>query len=629
MSYSYDDIYTLHAWRDNRRRLILTQGEGYSGTLSGDYMVKAPHFQLNDERGAIEIPSDTAVSMAIILPNGTEDLVACYSVDKPNGIFCCPIRTTMTAQAGTVKGEVRLTTASNTVIKFYGIDFYVYDGVSNSAAEQSPEFSALVEALSKVEAVTAGDAATITLDDVIQANGQHPSTSGVIYNYLKGNYVKYENVSNDEIDTANSSNTIYIHSVGGFRGLVFFAGYNNYVGNTTVRQYRLRRDGRFEYRTGTVITPAEQPNTYTWDKTYDDDWTPIGTTDNIQDSAVTNAKIADSAVTAEKISSSAVETSKIANLAVTVDKLAAEAVTSAKIKDVAVITDKVANSAITENKLATGSVTTTKIADSAVTAEKLAESYRKISYAHEVEAESYGDGGVYIDNATDIMTLYYLLNSNYARIGIIISVFPPGYSYGMQIRIHNNGSISTRVKTKEGGEDSYTWKEWTPVGTTANIQDNAVTTNKIANENITADKIANGHITFAKLNSNVKDTTPISGSSKLITSGGVYASLEKLTNKVNETSLHTIDVTLLPNNWSNKTQKIIPSQYTITENTAVILNLDDTAYSQLDYYGCESISAEVQTINNIPQIVIAIEGEIPIVNITVGLLLTEAINLNS
>ena len=53
MSYSYDDIYVLHAWRDNRRRLTLTQGEGYSGTLSGEYMVKAPHFQLMDERGVI------------------------------------------------------------------------------------------------------------------------------------------------------------------------------------------------------------------------------------------------------------------------------------------------------------------------------------------------------------------------------------------------------------------------------------------------------------------------------------------------------------------------------------------------------------------------------------------------
>ena len=130
--------------------------------------------------------------------------------------------------------------------------------------------------------------------------------------------------------------------------------------------------------------------------------------------------------------------------------------------------------------------------------------------------------------------------------------------------------------------------------------------------------IVTGDIVISATTTPIYETIPSNNSDKLITSGGAY-------NYV----LHSIDVTLQTINWSDNTQNLNLSQYEVTENTVVILNLSDTAFSQLDLCGCESISAEIKEVNNTLQVVITVEGETPTVNITIGLLLTEAINLNS
>lgn len=319
---SYDDVYKAYAWRDNRRRLVVTQGEGLSSssTDSNTY-IKTAKFQLRDEQGVIELPnSTTAVSLALKKQNDMEVLVSAFynytdsattkSEDRENGIVYFAITQSMTDIAGEVSGEIRLTTSTG-VIKFYGINFYVYDGVSSNAAIQSNDFDHLVNALNKVEAVTGGGTIA-TMDSVIEHGGLHPVVSGVIYDFVNGNY-------------------------------------------------------------------------------------------------------------------------------------------------------------------------------------------RQISYAHETNSASYGDGGVYIDNATDVKKMYYLCNSNDAIIGIILSVFPPGYAYGMQIRIGYGGQISLRKKTQESGESSYTWKDWHPIGSTQNIQDGAVTTCKIDSKAVTRAKIADGAVDTAQL----------------------------------------------------------------------------------------------------------------------------------
>lgn len=321
MSYSYDDIYVLHAWRDNRRRLVLTQGEGYSGALSGDYIVKAPRFQLRDEQGLIEIPSSGSprIQLAVTRPNGTEDLLSCNVEDREESIISCPITKSMTDIAGEVKGEIRLI-LQNTIIKFYGIDFYVYEGVSDEAAAQSSRFSDLIQALQQVSAlIDGGSSGTITLDTVIQHNGTNPVSSGILYDYLVDNY-------------------------------------------------------------------------------------------------------------------------------------------------------------------------------------------RQVSNAYETISSSY-DNGVYIDDATDIMKMYYVRNAYGAKVGILFNVRSPGYNYATQVKIDTGGNITTRIKTQESGEEDYSWKNWTPVGTTRNIQDGAITTEK--------------------LSSSVYESVPTNESTRLITSGGVYDYVNK------------------------------------------------------------------------------------------------------
>ena len=185
MSYSYDDVYVLYAWRDNRRHLVLTQGEGYSGTLTNNDVVKAPQFQLKDERGVIAIPTsgNPIVQLAVTRSNRTEDLLDCVVEDSENGIISCPITKSLTDVAGEVKGEIRLITA-NAVIKFYGIDFYIFEGVSDDAAAQSTQFSALISALQKVAVVVPDGSNTVTMDEVIQEHGTNPVASGVIYDAL-------------------------------------------------------------------------------------------------------------------------------------------------------------------------------------------------------------------------------------------------------------------------------------------------------------------------------------------------------------------------------------------------------------------------------------------------------------
>ena len=81
----------------------------------------------------------------------------------------------------------------------------------------------------------------------------------------------------------------------------------------------------------------------------------------IADLAVTNAKIANTAVNQNQLADDAVSTAKIQASAVNASRLATDAVETAKIQ----------NNAVDENKLATDAVTTVKIANEAVTYDKV------------------------------------------------------------------------------------------------------------------------------------------------------------------------------------------------------------------------------------------------------------------
>ena len=305
MPNSLSDLHTLHAWEDNQITERCTQGE-YAG--------KILQFKLVDKDGAINL-SNCLVQYAVTRPDKTEDLLDCI-VD--NGVVKCNLTYSATSISGLVHGEVRVIGSNDSgIIKFYGVNLRVYKGVSDEAAEQSDEFTALIAALQKVVSITpdpdSENTYVVRLDDSIVPNGLNPVASGTIYDYLQGNY-------------------------------------------------------------------------------------------------------------------------------------------------------------------------------------------RQISFAHENNESSYDDGGVYIDDATDITKMYYVKNSNGAIVGILFCVRTPGYNYGTQVKIGAYGNITTRVKTQESGEADYTWKSWTPVGTTRNIQDGAVTTPKLAAGAVTEAKLAQSVISSIEHN---------------------------------------------------------------------------------------------------------------------------------
>ena len=109
-------------------------------------------------------------------------------------------------------------------------------------------------------------------------------------------------------------------------------------------------------------------------------WRVLVQTRDIQNGAVTTAKLADDAVTTEKIKDGAVTTDKIADNSVTGEKFADNSITADKLEgtfsgdkiaDNTLTGDKIQDNAVSGAKLIDGTITTSKIQDGAVTTEKL------------------------------------------------------------------------------------------------------------------------------------------------------------------------------------------------------------------------------------------------------------------
>lgn len=213
---SYDKVYQIYAWRDNNVRLVLTQGEGAT-TLDDSESdisvsrIKAPKFQLKDERGNIDL-SGCNVSLALTRPNGSSDLLECIIDNAPSGTISCPITTSATEFHGHATGEIVVRT-ENGILKFYGIYANIYKGTSDDAAAQSTQFSALTSALRKVLALD--EYGYATMDDIIVENGTNPVASGVIYEALEskedsGNKVAEINISDIDSTTKYPSNNAVV-----------------------------------------------------------------------------------------------------------------------------------------------------------------------------------------------------------------------------------------------------------------------------------------------------------------------------------------------------------------------------------------------------------------------------------
>nr|BAR29196.1 hypothetical protein [uncultured Mediterranean phage uvMED] len=95
-------------------------------------------------------------------------------------------------------------------------------------------------------------------------------------------------------------------------------------------------------------------------------------TNDLQDSVVTELKIASDAVTNAKIAVDAIQGDVIAAGAITTNKIGSDAVTTAKLANDSVTSDIIAANAITSTEITDGSISTPKLATGSVTTGKLA-----------------------------------------------------------------------------------------------------------------------------------------------------------------------------------------------------------------------------------------------------------------
>lgn len=198
-------LYKITAWRDNAVKIVLTQGEG-SNADNPTYN-KTIQFRLTESGDQLlTVPESAEIVLAIEKPDHSTDLISGYLIDGSDSDIAFDVKNTITSIAGIVKGEIRIITAQS-VIKFYGVNFNIYSGINDDGAIHSEQFDALVQALQKVIAVT-GDGEVATMDSVIAHGGTNPVTSGVIYDYLSGNfYTKTQ--ADDKFQTiANKTQTI-------------------------------------------------------------------------------------------------------------------------------------------------------------------------------------------------------------------------------------------------------------------------------------------------------------------------------------------------------------------------------------------------------------------------------------
>ena len=621
---SYDRVYTMYAWRDNNNRLVLTQGEGAT-TLDGTVTrIKAPRFQLRDDQGVMNLSGSPVISLALTRPDKSEDLLACTIIDAANGIVSCPITASATAIAGQAVGEIRLSSTNGT-IKFFGIHALIYDGVSNSAAAQSTQFSALVDALQKVATVDPDGSNTVALDSAIVENGTNPVASGVIYAALqvldnakidKDKAVKYTG-SNDLSECVDNGVLYRVHDGTMYQILLCNSGDAYRV------QYMFKRSGEVVFRTSTKSND-------TWGAW--STWSPIGTTSNIADGAVTTAKIADNAVTAQKISGSAVTTEKINNGAVTESKVGNGAITTDKIHDSAVNTNKIADSAVTAEKIAVGAVTENELADDAVETEKINNGA--------VTVDKIGNGAVSTDKIYD---------------GAVTTP-----------KINNGAVTSDKL-----GSSSVT---------TEKINDGAVTSAKIENGAVTTDKLGIGQVTPEKLSftavryvgSNDIDECVESGVLYRVYYGSVYellicgvgtysrtqylikrdggiqyrtaqksndewgtwGSWYRFTTEDNVATMITsntpkkMSVTVRTTDWSNNSYDItslMPAG--ANENTKVDAMTSGAVQEQLIADGCGGIYVSTDTSNSTTTFTMHALYNTPTANITVQLILTQLVSV--
>ena len=211
----------------------------------------------------------------------------------------------------------------------------------------------------------------------------------------------------------------------------------------------------------------------------------VAPTAGIDNLAVTNAKIAENAITTAKIDAAGIATAGIGNLAITAAKIAAATITSAKFQA----------GAVDATALASDAVTTAKIANDAVTYAKI----QNVTAADKILGRATAGAGDIEEIGCTAVARAFLSASTAAA---------QRASLGLGSLATQNGTISgdivngTNSGTNTGDQTITLTGDVTGTGTgsfAATIATNAVVTAKIADSNVTTAKINAAAVTGAKL----------------------------------------------------------------------------------------------------------------------------------
>jgi len=271
-------------------------------------------------------------------------------------------------------------------------------------------------------------------------------------------------------------------------------------------------------------------------------WRAIG---NIEDSAVTQSKIADGAVTSSKIKDGSIGGNHITAAAIGSNKIANGAVTKDKIANGAVTKDKIANGAITRDKIDDAFyqefsenifdnivVTEPMINPCAVTSDKLdPRLLPKIPYTvlpNKIDITYLGsfewqfpfkDENIWMQFNSDIMAdisvdSCEIMTTENGRYEIVSDtepseiLTPSGIVYIYFSDERGTGKKAYIKHTSLTAEHLHTFDKIIGEATTDKIADNSITTSKISNSAVTADKISDNSVTEVKLSDDIKGRLP-------------------------------------------------------------------------------------------------------------------------
>ena len=216
----------------------------------------------------------------------------------------------------------------------------------------------------------------------------------------------------------------------------------------------------------------------------------VVTTSNIQNAAVSTAKLADDSVTADKLGPNSVYGAAIPDLGIDTTKIGNDAVTSAKIADNAVTSAHIAPNAITEELIESGIITKASIADNTIDSSKI-QNFTLVTTDFSLNSV---DGTVIVDNPTiagDVSAV------NYKSRGASPGKFEGPDSDEMHLKFHTTLKYVNTSGTVVGGMDQS--GNFTLSGTVDGIDiatDVAANTNKVSYPSSDSTKV--GHITVTQ-----------------------------------------------------------------------------------------------------------------------------------